>query len=221
MEKLLIKKEKLVKNKEKSEKKQEIIVKKRINLASHLSSAKSPSIKESTILKSKRFEKNKDEKKHESITKHKIKLPSELIAKKRMIDHITSNQNYIANMTLPNFQTEIKEKNIVFKNNNEDKKKILGKIITDFSSNKKLNNNIFDDGNQFNLINNNYYQNINTISSNDVVYNRKDVKEANELNKTITQTNNIQEIKINTFKIKNNNNKNTNSNNKSMKLILL
>ena len=219
MEKLLVKKEKIPKGKEKSEKKQEIIVKKRINLLSHLSHAKSPSLKESNLIRRKKYEKNKDQRKQESITKHKIKLPSELLVNKKMMDYITLNSKTTKNISSNNIQTEINEKKITFKNNNEDKKKILGQIITDFSSNKKLNNNIFDDGIQYNL-NNDCYQNINNNTiNNDMIYNHNNVKDPNELNKTITQTNNIQEIKINTLKIRNNNiNKKPNSNNRTMKL---
>ena len=223
MEKLLMTKEKILKTKEKPEIKQEIIVKKRINLLNRLSFAKSPTVKDSNILKTKKYEKNKDRKNQESITKHKIKLPSELIAKKKMIDYIILNPKTSKKILLNNNQSEIEEKNITFKNNNEDKKKLLGQIITDFSSNRKLNNNIFDDGNQVNF-SNDYSQNINNNTiNNDMIFNNRDIKERNELNKTLTQTNNIQEIQINNFNIKNNNtntntNSNSNLNNKAMKL---
>ena len=170
MEKHLLKKDLTEKSKEKNDFKKEILVKKKINLLSHLSLAKSPNLKQINLLR-KKNQKNNDE-----------------------------NNNY----------QEIKQKKIVFKKNTDDKKKILGQIITDFSSNKKLNNNIFDDGNQLtlnpkekennidfnnNIINNNLTININEEKEKDDIKNKNKFQKENK--------NNIQEIKIKSFNVKN------------------
>ena len=169
MENHLLKKDFTEKSKEKNDFKKEILVKKRINLLSHLSLTKSPNLNQINLLK-KKNQKNNDE-----------------------------NNNY----------QEIKQKKIVFKKNTDDKKKILGQIITDFSSNKKLNNNIFDDGNQLtlnpkekennidfnnNIINNNLTININEEKEKDDFKNKNKFKKENK--------NNIQEIKIKNFNTK-------------------
>ena len=202
MEKQLDKKEKTIKNKEKPEIKNEIIVKKKINLLNRVSLAKSPSFQQSSVIKSKKFEKNNDKKNKDTITKRKIKLPSDLVTRKKNYDMMLNKKN------IDNCQSEIKEKNIIFKKNNEDKKKILGQIITDFSSNKKLNNNIFDDGNQLTLNSKEY----NNIFNNDINNNLNKTLEFNKKNNELKKTNNIQEIKLQNFNINNNNNQ------KSMKL---
>ena len=197
MEKQLDKKEKTIKNKEKPEIKNEIIVKKKINLLNRVSLAKSPSFQQSSVIKSKKFEKNNDKKNKDTITKRKIKLPSDLVTRKKNYDMMLNKKN------IDNCQSEIKEKNIIFKKNNEDKKKILGQIITDFSSNKKLNNNIFDDGNQLTLNSKEY----NNIFNNDINNNLNKTLEFNKKNNELKKTNNIQEIKLQNFNINNNNQK--------------
>ena len=174
MEKHLLKKDFNEKSKEKNDFKKEILVKKRINLLSHLSLIKSQNLRQMNLLKTKN-QKNNDE-----------------------------NNNY----------EEIKQKKIVFKKNNDDKKKILGQIITDFSSNKKLNNNIFDDGNQLTLNpkekENNIYFNNNTINNNLSINineekEKDDFKNKNKYKKE--NKNNIQEIKIKNFNVKKNSQK--------------
>ena len=202
------KKEKTIKNNDKSEIKNEIIVKKRINLLDRVSLKKSPSFQQSCILKSKKLDKNCDTKNKDTITRRRIKLPSDLVSKKQRVDFVLKNKT-LTNRSLNNCRSEIEEKNIIFKKNNEDKKKILGQIITDFSTNKKLNNNIFDDGNQLTLnlndnnfsnnLNNNFYNN-NTINTeiNDKTF------ESNIINELKNSNNNIQEIKIKNFNINNN-----------------
>ena len=206
------KKEKTIKSNDKSEIKNEIIVKKRINLLDRVSLKKSPSFQQSCILKTKKYDKNCDKNNKDTITRRRIKLPSDLVSKKQTVDFIFKNKN-LTNRSLNNCQFEIEEKNIIFKKNNEDKKKILGQIITDFSTNKKLNNNIFDDGNQLTLnindnnfsnnLNNNFYNNNNTINTE---INEKTL-ESNVINELKNSNNNIQEIKIKNFNINNNNKK--------------
>ena len=215
MEKPLIKKEKILKSKEKSEKKHEIIVKKRINFMTHISLTKSPSF-QSKVAKTKTNEKSNDSK-YKEITKCKIKMPSELIAKKKMLDYITLNMKKSKNMSI-NSQSEIIENNPIYKNSNEDKKKLLGQIITDFSSNKMINKNIFDDGNQiiFHRPQNNdnhFDKNLTVVNNlmdkfsinNDII--RKENIELSETNPKTSFNNNIEEIQIKSFKT-NNANKN-------------
>ena len=214
MEKPLIKKEKILKSKEKSEKKHEIIVKKRINFMSRISLNKSPSFK-SNIAKTKGNEKSNDSK-YKEITKYKIKMPSELIAKKKMLDYITLNMKKSKNISL-NSQSETIENNPIYKNSNEDKKKLLGQIITDFSTNKMINKNIFDDGNQ--ILFHRCQNNLNHMDTNLTVVNnslmnkfsinneiiRKENTELSETNPKTSFNNNIEEIQINSFKTNNTN----------------
>ena len=216
MEKPLIKKEEILKSNEKSEKKREIIVKKRINFMSRISLTKSPSF-QSNIAKTKANEKSNDSK-YKEIKKCKIKMPSELIAKKKMLDYITLNMKKPKTISL-NSQSEIIENNPIYKNSNEDKKKLLGQIITDFSTNKMINKNIFDDGNQ--IIFHRQQNNDNHIDKNLTVVNnnlmdkfsinndliRKENTELNETNPKTSFNNNIKEIQIKSFKT-NNTNKN-------------
>ena len=205
------KKEKTIKSNDKAEIKNEIIVKKRINLLDRVSLRKSPSFQQSCILKSKKYDKNSDKNNKDTITRRRIKLPSDLISKKQTNDIIFKNKN-LTNRSLNNCQSEIEEKNIIFKKNNEDKKKILGQIITDFSTNKKLNNNIFDDGNQLTLNindNNNFSNNLNNFYNNNTINTEINDKtlETNIINELKNNKNNIQEIRIKNFNVINNNKK--------------
>ena len=220
MEKPLIKKEKILKSKEKSEKKHEIIVKKRINFMSRISLTKSPSF-QSNIAKTKGNDKSNDSK-YKEITKHRIKMPSELITKKKMLDYISQNIKSPKNISL-NTQAEITGNNLIYKNNNEDKKKLLGQIITDFSTNKMTNKNIFDDGNQIifyrhqnndnhidknlTLVNNNLMDkfsiNNDIIRKENIELNETNPKTLNETNPKTSFNNNIEEIQIKSFKINN------------------
>ena len=219
MEKLLSKKERILKSKEKSEKMHEIIVKKRINFMTRISLTKSPSF-QSNADKEKGNEKSNDSK-YKGITKRKIKMPSELIAKKKMLDYITLNIKKSKNISL-NSQSEIIENNPIYKNSNEDKKKLLGQIITDFSTNKMINKNIFDDGNQIifhrRQNNDNHFEKNLTIANNNLMdkfsINNDIIKNENtelsENNPKISFNNNIEEIQIKSFKT-NNVNKNNNN----------
>ena len=205
------KKEKTIKSNDKAEIKNEIIVKKRINLLDRVSLRKSPSFQQSCILKSKKYDKNSDKNNKDTITRRRIKLPSDLISKKQTNDIIFKNKN-LTNRRLNNCQSEIEEKNIIFKKNNEDKKKILGQIITDFSTNKKLNNNIFDVGNQLTLNindNNNFSNNLNNFYNNNTINTEINDKtlETNIINELKNNKNNIQEIRIKNFNVINNNKK--------------
>jgi len=209
MEKPLIKKERILKSKEKSEKKHEIIVKKRINFMSRISLTKSPSFL-SNNAKTKTNEKSSDSK-YKEITKRKIKMPSELIAKKKMLDYLTLNMKKPKNIAL-NSQSELIENNPIYKNSNEDKKKLLGQIITDFSTNKMINKNIFDDGNQIifhrRQTNDNHFDKNLTVINNNLLdkisinndITKKENTEFSETNPKISFNNNIEEIQIKSFK---------------------
>ena len=197
MEKHLMKSDKKSKNKEKSTNKIETLPKKNLSIINHLSMAKTPHAQKSFIFKNLKYER-KD--KH-LISKPIIKMPSVLNNKKKAID-FKINQKYSKNINSNNINTELNEKKNKSKKNNDDKKKILGQIINDFSSNRKLNNNIFDDGNIFSLNtkeNNSIYYN-NTISNDMafITYREKDNK--------IKQAKGIQEITINSFNSNNDTN---------------
>ena len=201
MEKNLLKKENLDKSNEKSMDKREILVKKRINILNRLSMAKSPTVQQTKIIKSK-----KNEKIEQILKKSKIQLKNS--------KNTNSNNNEFG----------IKDKNILLKKNNDDKKKLLGQIITDFSTNKMMNNNIFDDGNPLTFNsndNNNYFNNtinsnINTnINANTNIKNEKE-KETLEINNK-TKKNTIEEIPINNFNF----NKKSNNNNNNLKTMKL
>ena len=62
-----------------------------------------------------------------------------------------NNKDILNNETIKENQFEIKEKKIIFKMNGEEKKKILGKILTEFNLNKNENHNIFDSNNIFSM----------------------------------------------------------------------
>ena len=62
-----------------------------------------------------------------------------------------NNKDILNNETIKENQFEIKEKKIIFKMNGEEKKKILGKILTEFNLNKNENHNIFDNNNIFSM----------------------------------------------------------------------
>ena len=188
MERLLLKKETRLKDKGRSEVSQEKNSIKRINLLNHLSFNKSPLNKQNNLLKTKKY----DKKSNDPIPKHKIKIPSDVVTKRKLVQFNLNKNNLNNNIAS---QSEVKEKNIILKKANEDKKKLLGQIITDFSSNKKLNNNIFDDGNQLIINQNNNEGNI-TIA-NDICQTQKFENELNKTNNKLKPTNNIQEIKIN------------------------
>ena len=197
MENYLIKKDNMRRSNEKYELKNEILLKKKINLLSRLSLAKSPTLVESNFIKNKKYEKSE----RQINKKNKIKLATELISKKKKVDYYINQKN----ININNNYQEIKEKNIKFEKNKDDKKRILGQIITDFSSNRKLNNNIFDDGNRltFNQKENNIYVNDNTIN-NDITNNINKEKDLNDLKKNFEKTNSIKEIKLKNYNINNN-----------------
>ena len=218
MENPLILKESLQKNSINSEKKNEIIVKKRINFLNKISLTKSPHVKLINILKTNKNEKNSDLYNYDSKSNQKMKLPFEVLSKKNSIDYITININNSKTLVSNNSQSELSDYNINFKNN-ENKKRLLGQIINDFSTNKKINNNIFDDGNQINFntqdnINTNLDKNINNILIKDETINdENEIKEPEKLNRRLFNTKSIEEIEINNFNLNNRNNTNTTSSN--------
>ena len=189
MENMQLKKENGLKVREKTDINQEKNSMKRFNLLSRLSSNKFSQNEQSN---NKSKQKKYDNNNKDIITKHKFKLPSELITKRKNIA-LNPKQKNLNNEIMA--QSEIEEKHIVFKKTSEDKKKLLGQIITDFSSNKKLNNNIFDDGNQLTCYHKDNKEN-NTIN-NDIFENKETENQFNTINRKYKKINNIQEIKLN------------------------
>ena len=97
-------------------------------------------------------------------------------------EHLKSNRDKFRSMNINNYQFEIKEKDIIFKNNGKEGTKLLGKIFSEFNPNNTETNNIFD-GN---------YQNFTFDKRNN---NTNSLKKENK----------IQEIKIENMKLKPNN----------------
>ena len=124
--------------------------------------------------------------KNESITRSKNTI--------KTFESLKYNKGQLRNMKINNYQFEIKEKNIIFKNKDEEKRQILGKILSEFNSNPNQRNNIFD--------NNNNNNSINTKN--------QDKNNSKKINR-------IQEIKINYFNQKNNNKTTNSSVNKNIK----
>ena len=195
----------LSKSKEKSETRHEIFVTKRKDLINS-SSIPTTFAQQTNYLRNKRSEKNDKQ----IISNHKIKFPSELLSRTKTIDSNLNTKKPI-NKSLMESKYEIKHKNISIMKNNDEKEKILGKIVTGFSSNKKINNNIFDDGNQitFHSRENQRYFNNNLINNDITTYNHKDNESREKIYK-IKKNNNIKDI--NTKNINN-----TNNNEKLMK----
>ena len=98
------------------------------------------------------------------------------------VECLHSNRDKFKSMNINNYQFEIKEKDIIFKNNGKERTQLLGKIFSEFDLNNNEANNIFDEN----------YQNFTTSKRyNNSINFRKDNK--------------IQEIKIENMKLKSNN----------------
>ena len=70
------------------------------------------------------------------------------------VDSIKSQKNRLANLNINNYQFEIKEKDIIFKNNGNENNKLLGKILSEFNKNNNENsNNIFDENIKNDILN--------------------------------------------------------------------
>ena len=110
--------------KEKTEKKKHILVNKKIYFMNRFTSN------------------NINQQKNKSITNfQKDKINT--------IGSIKSHRNRLTNVNINNYQFEIKEKDIIFKNNGDENKKIYEKILSEFNSNNnETNNNIFDEENK-------------------------------------------------------------------------
>ena len=101
------------------------------------------------------------------------------------IDSIKSQRNRLTNLNINSYQFEIKEKDIIFKNNGDENRNLLGKILSEFNSNNiETNNNIFDE-------------------------NEKKVKNyiinsQSKINNSLKKENRIQEIEIKNMNLKSN-----------------
>ena len=70
------------------------------------------------------------------------------------VDSIKSQKNRLANLNINNYQFEIKEKDIIFKNNGNENNKLLGKILSEFNKNNNENsNNTFDENIKSDILN--------------------------------------------------------------------
>ena len=70
------------------------------------------------------------------------------------VDSIKTQKNRLANLNINNYQFEIKEKDIIFKNNGNENNKLLGKILSEFNKNNNENsNNIFDENIKSDILN--------------------------------------------------------------------
>ena len=80
--------------------------------------------------------------------------------KRKAIESIKANRDNKNNMNINNYQFEIGEKNIIFKNTGNDNKKLLGEILSEFNCNKinkdNINNNNRFDENKRNFKDNNF-----------------------------------------------------------------
>ena len=101
------------------------------------------------------------------------------------IDSIKSQRNRLTNLNINSYQFEIKEKDIIFKNNGDENRNLLGKILSEFNSNNiETNNNIFDE---------------NEKKVKNYIINSQD-----KINNSLKKENRIQEIEIKNMNLKSN-----------------
>ena len=149
--------------KEPSEMKKHILVNKKKNFINRLSYIKS----------------GKKEVMNQHLNKSKNNFEKDRI---NNVECLHSNRDKFKSMNINNYQFEIKEKDIIFKNNGKERTQLLGKIFSEFDLNNNEANNIFDENYQNFTFSKRYNNSINF---------RKDNK--------------IQEIKIENMKLKSNN----------------